>query len=149
MNENEKLFLEEHAAYIEENRKEKKKIVYAYAFNWHGFTYENEKDDFGFCADVKFHTFEFEEDYIGGVTQYLSARIDLQEEKLVLEIDKNLLFESVEVINFDIDKGNFYKRFTVEEGEELIQEYCRQAKNNELPHIELTGSAVAFRYEDE
>ncbi|MGX5608736.1 hypothetical protein ACWKTZ_20215 [Bacillus cereus] len=143
-------FLREHAAYIEENKKSNKKISYTYDFNWFGFTYNGVKSDFGFDATIKFNTFDFEPDRIGGVTQYLSAKIDLQEEKLVIEIENNSLFETIEVISFFIDDTNskFYKILNVEEGETLIKEYCRQAKTNKIPYIELTGSPIAFSYED-
>ncbi|EJQ36010.1 hypothetical protein IEE_05486 [Bacillus cereus BAG5X1-1] len=143
-------FDEEHAKYIEENKEKNKKIAYSYAFNWFGFTYNGLKSDYGFDATIKFNTLEFEADCIGGVTEYLSVRIDLEEEKLITEIDNNPLFKSVEVIKFFIDDTNskFYKKLSVEEGEALIKEYCRQAKANEIPHIELTGSAIAFSYVD-
>lgn len=150
LTDNKNTFLEEHTAYIEENKKQNNKIAYYYDFNWHGFTYNNTKSDYGLGVDIKFNTFNFEEDSIGGVTEYLSVKIDLQEGKLILEIDNNLLFENVEVIKFFIDDTNskFYKHLSVEEGETLIKEYCRQAKANEIPYIELTGSAIAFSYVD-
>ncbi|TKI79836.1 hypothetical protein FC701_30420 [Bacillus mycoides] len=143
-------FLKEHADYIEKSKGANKKIAYSYSFNWFGFTYNGLKSDYCFDATIKFDTFEFEEDCIGGVTDYLSARINLQEERLITEIDPNVLFNDVEVIDFFIDDTNsgFYKKLNVEEGEELIKEYCRQAKENKLLHIELTGSAIAFRYVD-
>ncbi|MEH6889323.1 hypothetical protein V7024_06230 [Bacillus sp. JJ864] len=143
-------FLEEHTKYIEENREKNKKIAYSYSFNWFGFTYNGSKSDYGFDVTIKFNTFEFEADCIGGVTNYLSVRIDLEEGKLISEIDNNLLFGSVEVIDFFIDdtSSKFYKKLSVEEGEALIKEYCKQVKDNEIPHVELTGSAVAFKYVD-
>ncbi|EDZ49877.1 putative RTX-family protein [Bacillus cereus AH1134] len=74
----------------------------------------------------------------------------MKEEKLIIEIDNNPLFETVEVIKFFIDDTNskFYKHLSVEEGELLIKEYCLQAKNNEIPYIELSGSPIAFSYVD-
>ncbi|MCU5081050.1 hypothetical protein OB985_26335 [Bacillus cereus] len=148
MTNNTDTFIEDHIKYIEENRKKNKKIAYYYDFNWHGFTYNNKKSDYGFGVDIKFNTFDFEEDSIGGVTEYLSVKIDLKEEKLIIEIDNNPLFETVEVIKFFIDDTNskFYKHLSVEEGELLIKEYCLQAKNNEIPYIELSGSPIAFSY---
>jgi hypothetical protein len=143
-------FLKEHADYIEESKGENKRIAYSYSFNWFGFTYNGLKSDYCFDATIKFNTFEFEEDCIGGVTHYLSARVNLQEEELITEIDPNVLFNDVEVIDFFIDDTNsgFYKKLNVEEGKALIKEYCRQAKENKLSHIELTGSPLAFRYVD-
>ncbi|MBG9530774.1 hypothetical protein ABE48_06105 [Bacillus thuringiensis] len=145
---NERKTLEENAKYIEDNRENNKKIAYYYDFNWHGFTYNDKQSDYGFGVDIKFNTFDFEEDGIGGVTEYLSVKINLQEEKLIIEIDNNPLFETVEVIKFFIDDTNskFHEHLSVEKGEALIKEYCQQAKNNEIPHIELTGSAIAFSY---
>jgi hypothetical protein len=147
---NEGNFLKEHAGYIEESKAEYKKIAYSYSFNWFGFTYNGLKSDYCFDATIKFNTFEFEEDCIGGVTDYLSVRINLQEEELITQIDPNVLFNNVEVIDFFIDDTNsgFYKKLSVEEGELLIREYCKQAKENKLSHIELTGSPLAFRYVD-
>ncbi|MGS2748731.1 hypothetical protein ACVAMH_17790 [Bacillus zanthoxyli] len=143
-------FLKEHADYIEESKGGNKRIAYSYSFNWFGFTYNGLKSDYCFDATIKFNTFEFEEDCIGGVTDYLSARVNLQEEELITEIDPNVLFNDVEVIDFFIDDTNsgFYKKLNVEEGKALIKEYCRQAKGNKLSHIELTGSPLAFRYVD-
>ncbi|MCR6856577.1 hypothetical protein P5G86_24285 [Paenibacillus jamilae] len=145
---NEKNYVEENAKYIEDSKDKNKKIAYSYSFNWFDFTYNGKKSDYCFDATIKFNTFEFEEDCIGGVTNYLSARIDLQEEKLITQIDPNVLFNVVEVIDFFIDDTNsgFYKKLNVEEGKLLIKEYCRQAKENKLSHIELTGSPLAFRY---
>lgn len=144
-------FLKEQAEYIEEN----KKIAYYYDFNWNGFSYNGLKSDYAFGVGIKFNTFDFEADCIGGVTKYLSVKIDLQEEKLIIEIDNNPLFENVEIIYYFIEDQNskFHKKLNVEEGhgeegETLIKEYCRQAKTNEIPHIELTGSAIAFSYVD-
>ncbi|MDA2150839.1 hypothetical protein PDN20_19455 [Bacillus cereus] len=145
---NEKNSAEENAKYIEDSKDKNKKIAYSYSFNWFDFTYNGKKSDYRFDATIKFNTFEFEEDCIGGVTNYLSARIDLQEEKLITQIDPNVLFNDVEVIDFFIDDTNsgFYKKLNVEEGKLLIKEYCRQAKENKLSHIELTGSPLAFGY---
>ncbi|EJR24913.1 hypothetical protein IIE_06380 [Bacillus cereus VD045] len=145
---NEKESAEENAKYIEDSKDKNKKIAYSYSFNWFDFTYNGKKSDYRLDATIKFNTFEFEEDCIGGVTNYLSARIDLQEEKLITQIDPNVLFNDVEVIDFFIDDTNsgFYKKLNVEEGKLLIKEYCRQAKENKLLHIELTGSPLAFRY---
>lgn len=145
---NEKESAEENAKYIEDSKEKNKKIAYSYSFNWFDFTYNGKKSDYCFDATIKFNTFEFEEDCIGGVTDYLSARINLQKEKIITKIDPNELFNDVEIIDFFIDDTNsgFYKKLNVEEGELLIKEYCRQAKENKLSHIELTGSPLAFRY---
>ncbi|WP_423775025.1 hypothetical protein [Bacillus cereus] len=145
---NEKKSAEETAKYIEDSKDKNKKIAYSYAFNWFGFTYNGSKSDYCLVATIKFNTFEFEEDCIGGVTDYLSTRINLQEEELITRIDPNELFNDVEIIDFFIDDTNsgFYKKLNVEEGKLLIKEYCRQAKGNKLSHIELTGSPLAFGY---
>ncbi|WP_257151084.1 hypothetical protein [Bacillus toyonensis] len=145
---NEKNSAEENAKYIEDSKDKNKKIAYSYSFNWFGFTYNGMKSDYCFDAKIKFNTFEFEEDCIGGVTDYLSTRINLQEEELITKIDPNVLFNDVEIIDFFIDdtKSGFYKKLNLEEGKLLIKEYCRQAKENKLSHIELTGSPLAFSY---
>ncbi|WP_197232172.1 hypothetical protein [Lysinibacillus sphaericus] len=150
MTNNTNKFLQEHASYTEENKKNNKKIVYGYSFNWIGFTYNGLKSEYSFDVDIKFNTFDFEADRMEGVTQYLSVRIDLQKEKLIIEIDNNPLFKSVEAIIFYIDDtiSPTFKKLNIDEGEMLIKEYCRQAKANELSYIELTGSPVAFSYED-
>lgn len=137
--------------YLYRKSKEKnKKIAYGYAFNWHGFTYNGLKSDYAFDATIKFNTCKFEEDAIDGVTDYLSARIDIHNEKLITEVDSNSLFDSVEIIEFFIDDINskFCKLLSVEEGIALLKEFCRQAKANELPHLELTASPIAFKYVD-
>ncbi|MED3102237.1 hypothetical protein P4325_29385 [Bacillus thuringiensis] len=147
---NEKKNLEERAIYIEKSKEKNKKIAYGYAFNWHGFTYNGLKSDYSFDATIKFNTCKFEEDAIDGVTDYLSARIDIHNEKLITEVDSNSLFDSVEIIEFFIDDINskFCKLLSVEEGIALLKEFCRQAKANELPHLELTASPIAFKYVD-
>lgn len=141
---------EEHVNYIEESKGENKKIAYGYIFNWHGFTYNDLKSDYSFDATIKFNTHKFEEDALDGVTNYLSVKIDIDNEKLITEIDSNSLFDSVEIIEFFIDdiNSNFYKILSFEEGMTLLKEFCRQAKANELPYLELTASPVAFKYVD-
>lgn len=147
---NEKKSTEEHFNYIEESKGENKKIAYGYVFNWHGFTYNGLKSDYAFDATIKFNTHKFEEDAIDGVTNYLSVKIDIHNEKLITEIDSNSVFDSVEIIEFFIDdiNSNFYKILSIEEGMTLLKEFCRQAKANELPYLELTASPIAFKYVD-
>lgn len=100
------------------------------------------KSDYSFDATIKFNTHKFEEDALDGVTNYLSVKIDIDNEKLITEIDSNSLFDSVEIIEFFIDdiNSNFYKILSIEEGMTLLKEFCRQAKANELPYLELTAS---------
>lgn len=150
VDQNKKNSIEEHVNYIEESKEENKKIAYGYIFNWHGFTYNDLKSDYSFDATIKFNTHKFEEDAIDGVTNYLSVKIDIHNERLITEIDSNSLFDSVEIIEFFIDdiNSNFYKILSIEEGMKLLKEFCRQAKANELPYLELTASPVAFKYVD-
>ncbi|MBU4642986.1 hypothetical protein [Bacillus toyonensis] len=141
---------ENHDKYVEEAKRKNKKIAYSYGFNWHGFTYNGLKSDYCFDVTIKFNTCIFVEGSIDDVADYLSVSIDIQEEKLITQLDANSLFDSVEIIEFFIDDTNskFCKKLSIEEGISLLNEFCRQAKANELPYLELTGEALAFKYVD-
>ncbi|MBU4643057.1 hypothetical protein [Bacillus toyonensis] len=141
---------ENHDKYVEEAKRKNKKIAYSYGFNWHGFTYNGLKSDYCFDATIKFNTCIFVDASIDDIADYLSVSIDIQEEKLITQLDANSLFDSVEIIEFFIEDTNskFFKKLSIEEGIALLNEFCRQAKANELPYLELTGEALAFKYVD-
>lgn len=125
------------------------KIVHVYSFNIRN--HKNENDIAPLGVDILFECeCEKTTNAYTHFLQYIKKYLDLDQEKIQIEVLDNPYFKKVEIIGYswgsnggegeweDIDK---------KEADEIVKKYCRDVKEKNV-YFEKTGESVAYYYVD-
>lgn len=125
------------------------KIGYCFYINFTDFTWNGEKGDFCLDVNVLFDNKVKVSDGFSGVWQYLRVYIDVDNEKLGLDITENEYFDRVKVDHYDFVKVTPYMelpRIDMETADQIIKGYCQQIKasNIDIARVDIEGEQCAY-----
>jgi len=127
------------------------KIGYSFDFQMADFSWGVETANFYLGVDVLFDNRVNVEVCIGSIRNYLKVYMDIDNEKIGLDITKNMYFDRVKIDEYLFIKQARYiepQYIEVEEGNKIVKEYCQQVKAGkiDMTRVNLSGESSSYSY---
>lgn len=125
------------------------KIVYVYSFNIRNHKDENDIAPLGVDVLIKCECKKTTNGYTP-FPQYIKRYLDLDQEKIQIEVLDNPYFKEVEIIGYSWGSNGGegeWEHIDKKKADEIVKKYCRDVKENNI-YFEKTGENVAYYYLD-